>query len=152
MQSCKTNDARDFVNKHHNDDFNQFANTGFILRTFDEGNPVVFVSTNLANAYNQGPYIITVDAKDKSIIKENKTLMGHDSSFVNRDEIMGLTNKFLNYEIRWLSVDTIGNVFIGLSNIEKPDLIRFSNLRYKTEEYSDWKHIQDMWYSLHNAQ
>jgi hypothetical protein len=153
MNSCFSNieeGNKRFVEKHYNDNFNAFINTGFLIRSEDgEGNLIIFISTDLKNALNKGPYVVTVE-KETGVIKKTSTHLMSDSNDFNREALHKLLPLFLTYKIYSIAVDSNQNVYVRVMKADKPTLVRFSNKKYITEQYKDWKRVKGNWYeNLH---
>jgi len=149
LNSCVSDMGKynaEFVNKYENESFDAFINTGFLIRSGDmEGNLVIFISIDFKNASNKGPYVVTVE-KETGVIKKTSTDLISDSISFDKEAIHKLLPEFLKYKIYSLSVDENKNVYIRLREAERPTLIRFSDMKYKTDKYKDWKQIKGNWY------
>lgn len=145
--SCQTFDNGQFLDKFSNENFDPFKSTSFFIRGSDNssGRILFAYDEQISPDLNNGAYVITIDPKTKIVKKTSCDLM-KDSTIVNKEKLQALAKKFLDYPIGYLSVDLNGNVFISLKPNSAPDLIRFSNLQYKTNKYADWKNIKDYWY------
>ena len=154
LLSCCFSDRdsnKEFVKKHKDENFDAFINTSFLIRSIDEkGNLIVFVSTDFENAYNEGPYIMTVEKGTGRIIDTSFRLR-KDSINFKKDDINSLVLKFLEYNVYSLAVDKSGNVYFRLREAEKPTLIRFSDSNRMNEEYrKNWRKIEGNWYEKRN--
>lgn len=137
-----------FVEKYENENFSSFKNRSFLIRNISrDGNMEIFVSVNIINASKNGPYVVTVNKESGRIVETSTHLMSDTSELV-KEEIHNLIPIFLKYKIYSLLVDSNDNVFIRLREIDNPDLIRFSDKKYKTKEYNGWKNIKGNWYEL----
>lgn len=136
----------EFIKKHGTETFGDFINTGIAVRNFDaNGNIILFIG-DLQNTNINGPYIVKIDTI-RDIIIETSCKLLKDSSLVDKEKFNDLALKFMSYDINYLKVDTNNNVFINVMYNERPSLIRFSNLKYKTGIYKeDWKLISSNWY------
>lgn len=151
MNSCfsQRNSNKNFINKYLNENFDNFKNKGVVIRGYDEErNPMLFISSDLENASENGPYIVIIDGKTSTIKKASCHLM-KDSISINRNSLNQLAIEFLKYRVRLLRVDKAGNVYVSLQSNERPTLIRFSDEKYITELYREgWKRIKDNWYEI----
>jgi len=148
FSSCGSNNEKynaEFVNRYENENFDPFINTGFLIRSRGEGNLVIFISTDFKNAAVKGPYVVTVE-KETGVIKKTSTELISDSIDFDEEAMHKLIPLFLNYKVYSLSVDVNRNVYLRLREAEKPTLIRFSNIKYKTNQYNDWRQVKDNWY------
>lgn len=139
-----------FVVQYESENFDDFANRSFFVRDFDrEGNPIVLVLDDRLN--NQRPCGLSigfiVDKKAKTI-KDVKKSMIPDSCNIDIKTSGELAVRFIEYDINRLAVDSNKNVRVIVKFKERdPDqLIRFSDLKYKTEEYKDWQQVKGNWY------
>jgi hypothetical protein len=140
------NPNKEFVEKHEDENFDTFTNRSFLIRSADrEGNLQIFVATDKKNAFDNGPYVVTVEKKTGAIKKASTHLMS-DTSSLDREQIHGLIPIFLEYKVYSLSVDTDQNVYVRLKEADRPTLIRFSDMKHKTKEYKDWKQVKGNWY------
>jgi len=86
---------KEFVKKYKDENFDAFINTSFLIRSIDKkGNLIIFVSTDLENAYNEGPYVVTAEKETGLIIDTSFQLM-KDSIDFNKEAIHNLVLKFL---------------------------------------------------------
>lgn len=139
---------KDFVDKYNNENFNDFINTAIHFRSSDnQGGLIIFANDNKQPDLNNGVYIITID-KEKETIKKTDCTLLKDSSIIDKRRLENLALKFLKYPINFLSVDKHSNVLINLKANERPNLIRFADIKYKTNEYKDWVLIKDNWYQM----
>jgi hypothetical protein len=137
----------EFVKKFGNESFDEFKNTSMFIRSGDrDGGLIIFTYDNkIPPDLNNGAYIVTVDWKKKKIKSTSCHLM-KDSTIADRQKLEKLALKLIEYPIDYLSVDSSNNVFISLRMNVRPDLVRFSNLKYKTDKYKEWKQVKDNWY------
>jgi hypothetical protein len=134
------------VNKNEYQSFAEFTNKGIVIRSYDSlGVLLLFVNNDLEHAGSKGPYIISIDKRSVSIKHTDLHLMT-DTSNVDTSLLNRLALKFIDYDVQKLSVDKKGNVYVGLRSNERVDLVRFSELQYKTNIYEKWKHVKDNWY------
>jgi hypothetical protein len=135
-----------FIKEHGNEKFSDFINVGIVVRNFDQkGNVILFVS-NLKNSKTNGIYIVTVDTAKKTIVETSCKLI-QDSLLIDRVKLDNLAIKFVKYDINMLRVDSNETVFINVNYNERPTLVRFADLKFKTATYNkDWKRIKENWY------
>jgi hypothetical protein len=138
-----------FVDKHEHEDFSLFKNTAFLVRSVDEdGNTVVFVTTDLKHASTQGPYIVTMKKLPKSVVSTSCHLMS-DSSKFDRRQMNDLALRFLDYNIVLLRVDTFGNVFANEEQNDRVNIARLVDPSYASSLPGDhWRKLKPMWYVL----
>ncbi|MBS0030027.1 hypothetical protein ACTJJ0_21310 [Chitinophaga sp. 22321] len=147
--SCGTRRQEQFVDKYADADFTAFINKCVYFRGRDkEQLLILFVDNDLSEEKNDGPFIVYVDEDSKKVVKTSTVLM-KDTININKTSLERLAIHFLSYHVRSLKVDTNGNVFIGLLNEEKPDLIRFSDEKYRTGFYKEgWSKVKGNWYRM----
>lgn len=152
FSNCNNNDYHErnlrFIQKYENENFDIFINTGFLIRGRDQkGNYQIFVTVDSEKADTVGPYIITFDGQTKSILNSSSELMKESVDF-DKDIINSLIPVFFKYNIFSLEVDKEKNVFIRVRSADKPTLIRFSDLKYKTQKYSKFKKLKGNWFEM----
>ena len=149
MFSCNRKDDsyKKFVEQYKDENFELFKNTSLFIRSIaSNGSEIVFAyDETISPDLNNGAYVITIDEIKKEIKNTSCHLM-KDSLIVDRKRLDKLAIKFIEYPIGYLSVDSSSNVLINLNANKSPNLIRFSDLKYKTEKYKEWKQIKDNWY------
>lgn len=137
-----------FVEQHGYENFDEFVNRSFFIRSSDrEGNPIIYVFDETKQQAPCGMFLgVTVD-------RETRTVKGiiddhlPDSCNIDKETSAELAVKFSMYGINRLTVDSNLNVYVMVKFKEGPeDLIRFSDMQYKTEEYKDWKQVKGNWY------
>ncbi|NLR80523.1 hypothetical protein [Chitinophaga eiseniae] len=107
---------------------------------------MLFVDNDLGKKGNDGPFIVYIDEDLKSVVKTNTDLMT-DTINIDKTSLQQLAIRFLSYNVKSLKVDANGNVFIGLLNNERPDLVRFSDEKHRTVYYKQgWAKVKGNWY------
>jgi len=117
-----------FVEKFGNNDFSCFANKSFVIRDFDNGDPIVFVY-NYSTSTPCGFIKIIVSSKSKAL-REITAVEQKDSCKLefNKTEYYNLVLEFLKLNINMLYVDSDKNVFVKVTSFEgKPNLIRINS-------------------------
>lgn len=151
MNSCfnsKGNGNKEFVEKYENENFGAFINKSFFVRGGDEdGDPIILVYDLTKKARPCDLFLgITVNNKTRTIKKINKSMLP-DSCNIDEKTSCDLALKFNDYNINRLKVDENKNVYVSVIFKEGADyLIRFSDMKYKTEQYKDWKQVKGNWY------
>ncbi|MBO9732283.1 MAG: hypothetical protein J7623_26815 [Chitinophaga sp.] len=145
--SCSSRQQEVFVKKYGHGDFTAFTNRCVYFRGRDkERSLILFIDNDLSVSGSNGPFIVYVNRDLKTVVKTSTRLMA-DTTNIDKVLLQQLAIRFLSYKVNILKVDTLGNVFIGLLNSERPDLIRFSNEKYKTIYYKDgWSNVKENWY------
>ncbi len=138
------NNNQNFVAKFGEENFENFAKKGVILRSFDSVNiGRFFVNPNIY--LNNGVYIVSINVNNGNIVYESTQLI-KDTSQLDKQSLNNLAKKFIKYGIYHLYVDSLGIVYINTMSMKRANLIRFPKLKYKTEEYKKWKKIKANWY------
>jgi len=132
-----------FISNYGDEDFSGFINKGFVKRGYKGDSRVIFASTDLNNAYNNGPYVVEYNITQDTV--QGSCHLMTDSLSFNRNEIHDLTLKFLKYNVQRLKVESDGSVHVYLYDIEDVSIIRFEN-DILPEKYKDWEHIEGKWY------
>lgn len=147
--SCnrKDDNYKKFVEQYSNENFESFKNTSLFIRSVaSNGGKIIFAyDETISSELNNGAYVITIDESKKEIKNTSCHLM-KDSLIADRKKLDKLAIKFIEYPVGYLSVDSNSNVLINQKVNESPDLIRFSDLKYKTDKYKEWKQLKDNWY------
>lgn len=146
IPGCKESNKM-FVEKYDDEDFEKYINTTIFFRSGDNDGGIILFAYD-GRDKNNGAYIITIDKSNK-IIKKTDTKLIKNSTLVDTARLKELSLDFLKYPINLLSVDSNYNVLINLKNNERPNLIRFSDIKFKNGKYKSWKHIKDNWYETH---
>ena len=146
--SSKSDINKKFVLKYGKENFDEFRNTAFLIRSSDyNGGIIIFAYDYRLNPNSDTirPYIITVDEKSSQIKNISCHLM-KDSTKVDRKGLEKLEFRFRKYPIQSLYVDSNNNVLINLKYGDRPNLIKFSELKFKSNRYDGWEQIKDNWY------
>jgi len=139
---------RRFVNKYFNENFDDFKNTSIFIRGGDSaGHLVLFIGCDMK--HNKGLYTIVFDDKKNEIVSTDTHLM-LDSSGLDKTAINRLAVRFMKYNLNCLAVDSNGNVDARTEYSERPVLIRFSDKKYITGAYKDWRKLKGLWYENTN--
>ena len=146
--SCSESGYKKFINKYNAEDFSPYINTGIVIRGHDnkDHSLVLFIDIDLYGVKNDGPYIVRINKESRKVIGTSTHLMA-DTSNLDSLLLQKLALKFVTYHINSLKVDLKGNVFIGIENSDKPDLIRFAT-KSGMPDYNrnDWVKMKDNWY------
>ncbi len=141
---------KEFLASYELEDFSQFKGVDMILRGADkQGNFLVFgFASNLVKDTSIVlSYAIILNRENCQIVKIE---LAQKSDHLNADtlKLQGLAQKFMQYEIPRLDVDTAGNVFVYLKDFETLALVRFVNdseLQKHSKE-TKWSNIRGNWY------
>ncbi|MDI6832238.1 MAG: hypothetical protein QMD02_00125 [Bacteroidales bacterium] len=134
-------------------DFSQFNNVHIFIRDEDRESIVIMLNAPyfIKDTLGIGLYIVTLNRKSHQIIEGKWSLTEHH---VEADtlKLEQLAQTFMKYKIPRLYIDTAGNVFIYLKDVETLSLVRFANedeLQKRSSE-STWTKVKntDNWYKL----
>lgn len=138
----------EFVNKYENENFDAFINKSFFVRGFDEDRDPIILVYDLTKTIRPCDMFlgITVNNKTRTIKKVNKSMLP-DSCNIDETTSCDLALRFNEYNINRLKVDANKNVYVSVMFKEGADyLVRFSDMKYKTDKYKDWKQVKGNWY------
>jgi hypothetical protein len=137
-----------FLAKYEFEDFSQFKGIEVHKRGGDENHQMLtMIVSNLQNDSSKaGFYLVTLDKINFHVVEANWT----NEHYVYPDtlKLQQLAQTFMNYKIPRLCVDTVGNVFIYLIDIETLSLVRFANENelLKRSKEVEWTKVKDNWY------
>ncbi len=148
---CGQTKEKAFLAQYEFEDFSQFNGVSVFIRGGDsEKNPIIFINAPhlIKDTSKVGYYVVTLDKKNYQVIKA-KWMTEH---YVEADtlKLQQLAQKFMKYKLPRLNVDTLGNVFVYLKDVETLALVRFANENemLKRSKEMKWKRIEnrDNWY------
>ena len=150
FSSCVVHNERAFLAKYEFEDFSQYKGVNIFKRGTDKyNNPFLVMDTQhfINGTSKVGCYVVILDKKNYQVTETKWTSTG---TFVNADTIklQQLAQTFMKYEIPHLNVDSAGNVFIYLKDIETLALVRFVNeneLQKRSQEMK-WIKVKGSWY------
>jgi hypothetical protein len=135
-----------FINTYDNENFSDFKNTGFAIRSGDfEGNVIIVISHDLINAATKGPYFVTVNQRNNKIISTSLKLV-RDTTGLDTIKLNELALRFFKYKIQSLKVDSKENVYIGIESNERQNLIRINDSTSISNTNKKWKKIRNNWF------
>jgi hypothetical protein len=143
---------KEFLDKYEYEDFSQFKGVGIFIRDLDkERNPIIFVNAPhlIYDTSKVGVYGLILNKQNYKVINSKWTLT---ENYVNADtlKLQHLAQSFMKYNVPHLMVDTAGNVFVYLKDVETLAFVRFTNdneMQKNNKEYT-WKKIKNRnnWY------
>jgi hypothetical protein len=155
LQSCKAGDNgafnAQFVKKYGHDSFAEFAGYSLTLRSYDgNGNAIILVYNNADTGGCQFPYRVIINRKSHEVKSSNRDWVDSNRvCLIDTARMVTLALKFEQYNIAHIDIDENNNVNIKTLLFEgAPNLMRFSDLKYKTLKYKEWKHVAENWYEL----
>jgi hypothetical protein len=136
-----------FVELYNTENFDKFRLTSFFVRGHNsQGERIIFAyDEEVPPVKNNGAYLIEYNIERKIITSTSCRLM-KDSSIVDVKKLDSLVGKFVEYQINYLQVDSNNNVFVNVSSNEEPNLVRFSDLKYKSVKYDKWRQLSLNWF------
>jgi len=148
-ECCAYIDKKAFLAKYEFEDFSQFKNVSLFIRGGDsERNPIIVVDAPhlVRDTSKVGFYVVILDKKTDQVIKA-KWMTEYD---VEADtlKLQQLAQTFMRYRIPRLDVDTAGNVFVYVKDVETLALVGFANeneLQKRSKE-TKWINIKSNWY------
>jgi hypothetical protein len=144
----KNTKNRQFVEKYFNEDFSKFRNKTITIRGYEnQDNVIIFIYEN----DNNSGFIRIIAKKEGNIILKQDVINQRNNCDLDTNYKNDfLIKHFLEYEINFINIDSNDNVFVKTTFFEgKPDLIRFSDKKYITEEYKkNWINITENWYEF----
>lgn len=139
-----------FLAKYEFEDFSQFKDVDVFKRGGDKNQQILamFISYHINDNSKTGCYLVTLDKKNCHILKTKWTTEHHIEA--DTLKLQQLAQTFMKYKIPRLNVDTAGNVFVYLKDIETLAFVKFANeseLRKRSKE-TEWVKINDKntWY------
>jgi hypothetical protein len=135
-----------FVEKYENENFEDFTCKGVSIRGGNnQQGVVVLVSNSYEKVGCRAPVGVILNRETGAFKSLNRDLLG-DECEIDEKEMINLALKFIEYKVAVLAVDSNKNVLINISEAEAPNLIRFSDMKYKTQKFRRWKKIKGSWY------
>lgn len=101
------------------------------------------------NTSKVGYYLIRLKEQNYQVVEMKWTLIENNDK-ADTIKLQHLAQTFIMYRIPRLNVDTAGNVFVYLKDVEKLALVRFANeneLQKRSREVK-WINIKHNWYKL----
>ena len=151
VNCCGQNKEKAFLAQYEFEDFSQFNGVSVFIRGGDRESIVIMLDAPHFVKYTSRIvlYIVTLNRKNHQIIEGKWSLTEH---YVEADtlKLQQLAQTFMKYKIPRMDVDTAGNVFIYLKDVETLALVRFANedeLQKRNRE-STWTKVKntDNWY------
>lgn len=120
------NNVNSIIKKYDNADFTPLTGkyVHFRSRGVESGTLIYFVGKNEGN----GPYSVTVDSRDKSIIKISNSQVESGLEDLTHDEIVSALECYFEYPFFLIKVDNEGNVYISPVEQDKPTIMRKASM------------------------
>lgn len=150
FNSCATNYEKAFISKYCLEDFSQFNGVDMSFRGADKQKNLViygYASDLINNTSKVGYYLIRLKKQDYQVVEMKWTLIENNVK-VDTIKLQHLAQTFIMYRIPRLNVDTAGNVFVYLKDVETLALGRFANEKelHKRSKEAKWVNIKHNWY------
>ncbi len=150
FNSCIEQSAeKAFLAKYEFEDFSQFKNVSIFIRSVDsERNPIIFITAPhlISDTSDIRCYFVKLNRKSHQIIEAHWMAEHHVEADALKLQQLALT--FIKYRVPRLKVDTIGNVFVYMRDVETLALVRFVNKKelQKQDKEIKWVEIGHNWY------
>ncbi len=137
----------EFIKKYGRDNFEEFKNYSVFIRSGDLiGEEIVFImDENSEFTQKNALFVVDLNPELKKIKSTSCHLLS-DSTLIDKKLLESLVLKFNKYPIGAISVDSNSNVFISGRIMHDTQMVRFSDVKYKTAKYENWEHVQDNWH------
>lgn len=143
LGGCKEN-PQEMVESFEQEDFDSFRGITVYYRSAGDGlnTSIYFINRNDRDC---GPYVITVRRSDNKVLKISNHLLTYCNSYFDEPTIDSVFGKFLDMNIGYLKVDTVGNVYINPYEGAEPTLIRVTP-EFDKSKLNSYQLIKDKWY------
>lgn len=145
---CAQTKEKAFLSQYEFEDFLQFKDIEVFKRGGDKNQQILamFVSYLVNDNSKTGCYLVTLDKKNYQVIKAKWTTEYNVEA--DTVKLQQLAQTFMKYKIPRLNVDTAGNVFIYLKDVETFALARFANENemLKRSKEMKWIEVKENWY------
>ena len=116
-------------------------------RDINLSNNSTLILTSNQSLKKSKTWVLTIDENTNRILKIDSVRKSDELTQKQNEEELEQIKKtattFLSYDIAGITIDSNSNVLIMRDG---QNLIRFSNLQYKTKEYERWHHIKGYWF------
>jgi hypothetical protein len=150
FNSCSANYEKAFISKYNLEEFSQFNGVDMSFRGADKQKNLViygYAPDFINNTSKVGYYLIRLKEQNYQVVEMKWTLIENNDK-ADTIKLQHLAQTFIMYRIPRLNVDTAGNVFVYLKDVEKLALVRFANeneLQKRSREVK-WINIKHNWY------
>jgi hypothetical protein len=142
---CGQSKEEAFIAQYEFEDLSQFKGTHMFHRGKNKEGEVLiaFFAPSMQNKFDK-IYFFNVFVKDSDNIK---IVCNKDDTYYDTVYIVRLVNRFIDYKISALEVDTVGNVKIDIE-LEDRALFKFANENEKLKRSKEmkWFKIKGNWY------
>lgn len=150
FNSCAANYEEAFISKYNLEDFSQFNGVDMSFRGADKQKNLViygYAPDLINNTSKVGYYLIRLKEQNYQVVEMKWTLIENNVK-ADTIKLQHLAQTFIMYRIPRLNVDTAGNVFVYLKDVETLALVKFTNeneLQKRSREVK-WINIKHNWY------
>ena len=150
FNGCASKYEKAFISKYNLEDFSQFNGVDMSFRGADKQNNLViygYAPDLINNTSKVGYYLIRLKKPDYQVVEMEWTLIENNVK-ADTIKLQHLAQTFIMYRIPRLNVDTAGNVFVYLKDVETLALVRFTdeNELQKRSKEAKWININHNWY------
>lgn len=143
---------KEFLDKYEYEDFSQFKGVNMEIRSYDDSGKILIpgrIDFLKNDSLKFGYYTLKMDTQDYNIPYMHWICADKEVE-LDTIRLKHLAQTFMKYKIPRMDVDTAGNVFIYLKDVETLALVRFANedeLQKRNRE-STWTKVKntDNWY------
>jgi len=125
-RNISNDDIDKFISKYQDKTFSNFIGVSITFRDTDFGNDIYMVAKQ---GGKYPPYIIHFNKRKKEITSISNILLkqGNFHNYFDESKIKDLMQRFIDFDVKNLSVDSIGNVFISpFYGEHSPNLLRLN--------------------------
>ncbi|KYH08057.1 hypothetical protein A1704_05165 [Chryseobacterium cucumeris] len=148
--SCKNNYEEEFISRYSNYDFSNYQGKEIYVRGFSSRNfPIIF----LENVQNNNFIRLTINynKQSKSIIDVEesypKDSLKKNSKVNVNNQLKKLTTDFIDMNIYYLKVDSLGNIYVKPSAEEySPVIGKFISEEYRKKIFVKSISLENGWY------
>ena len=126
IRNISNDDIDKFISECQDKTFSNFIGVSITFRDTDLGNDIYMVAKQ---GGKYPPYVVHFNKRKKEITSiDNKLLkQGNFNSYFDETQIKDLMKRFIDFDVKNLSVDSIGNVFISpFYGEHSPNLLRLN--------------------------
>lgn len=140
---------KDFIAEHEFDNFCLFHNTHVFIRGKDvTDNTIVMIHAPalVRDTSCCGLYVVTFD--ENNHLSNTKWTLTSATTDADTTMLQHIAKQFLNYNVQRLDVDSIGNVFVYLYDVETLSIVKVvsENKITRLLKNKGVRHIQGEWY------
>lgn len=139
-----------FLINYGMNNFEEFKNHSVFIRSWEERgrNACIMVINDMDTGVCRLPYTLILEVSTHKIVEIRNDEDKHNVICkIDTVKARELASKLLDYKATSIKVDSNNNVFVSLTNEERPiELIRSSDNKLVKDKYKNYKLIKDNWY------